>query len=162
VVGRPASVAFHPEVGNMTLSADPAWLLACYGLGLGVKGTVDAANIGRAFAFARPAGSGSCVTRLAHRSDEPQRTLGPEAHRRLLSIARPAAWRRYIRGRVPLVTAVVAGLEDAAWFCFNVDFGWPNWQVPVWPGICQFLTNGRRPRLARTGLCCTGRPKKGA
>lgn len=44
----------------MTFSTDPACLLACYGLGLGVKGTVDAANIGRAFAFARPSGSGSC------------------------------------------------------------------------------------------------------
>jgi hypothetical protein len=44
----------------MAFSTDPACLLACYGLGLGVKGTVDAANIGRAFAFARPSGSGSC------------------------------------------------------------------------------------------------------
>jgi hypothetical protein len=42
----------------MALNADPACLLACYGLGLGVKGTVDDANIGRAFAFAKLSGSG--------------------------------------------------------------------------------------------------------
>lgn len=33
----------------MILSTDPACLLGCYGPGFGVTGTVDAANIGRAF-----------------------------------------------------------------------------------------------------------------
>lgn len=43
----------------------------------------------------------------------------------------------FISGHVPLLTAVGAGLEDAAWFCFNGDFGWPIWQVPVFTGKCQ-------------------------
>ena len=49
--------------------------------------------------------------------------LGPMGHRRLLYVARAVAWRRNISGHVPLLTAVGAGLEDAAWFCFNGDFG---------------------------------------
>jgi hypothetical protein len=65
------------------------------------------------------------------------------------------AWRRIIQW--PYATcwlAVRAGLEDAAWFCFNGDFGKSHWQVPFW-------TSGRSRGQPISGCVAPDAQRKG-
>ena len=76
------------------------------------------------------------------------------SHRRLPSAAGPGCLATiYPVAVCHLLSAVGAGLEDAAWFCFNGDFGKSHWQVP-------FLDVGLRPRRPISGRV-TPAPREG-
>jgi hypothetical protein len=149
----------------MILSADPP-----SPAGLGVTGTVDAANIGRASCDGRflqsPAVKDvrSCACRHAASTAllscarcELRAAGGVISHRRLLSAARGlrpdgdiCRW-----PLATLLTAIRAGLlRNAAWFCFNGDFGRSHWQVPFW-------SRGRWTLPSRF-RCCGTSSQKGA